>query len=130
MKKIMLVDDELHVLRILKMSLEKQGYEIDTFSNGQEALDALSSTTPDVLITDIQMPRMSGEELCKQISQRYPERAYLIIVLTSRTEIEHRQWSAEIDNLQFLEKPVSMRNLINGLNDYFSAQAEISKVGD
>ena len=128
MNRIMLVDDELHVLRILKMSLEKQGFETDTYTNGQEALEALEIFTPDVLITDIQMPRMSGEELCNQIGQRYPERKFLIIVLTSRTEIEHRQWSAQIDNLQFLEKPVSMRNLINGLNEYFAAQAESSQV--
>ncbi len=124
----MLVDDELHVLRILKMSLDKQGYETATYNNGQEALEALETSAPDVLITDIQMPRMSGEELCKRISQRYPERKYLIIVLTSRTEIEHRQWSAEIGNLRFLEKPVSMRNLINGLNEYFSAPQETSRV--
>ncbi len=120
MKKIMLVDDEMHVLRILKMSLQKQGYDISTYNNGQDALDALQHDTPDVLITDIQMPRMSGEELCYQIEQRYPDRQYLIFVLTSRTEIEHREWSAKISNLKFLEKPVSMRNLMLELDQYFS----------
>lgn len=121
MKKIMLVDDEMHVLRILKMSLKKQGYDIVTYSNGQDALNALQHETPDVLITDIQMPRMTGEELCKQIQQQYPDREYLIFVLTSRTEIEHREWSAKINNLKFLEKPVSMRNLMSELEHYFSA---------
>lgn len=122
MKKIILVDDEMHVLRILKLSLEKQGYEIDTYNNGQEALSALKQNHPDVLITDIQMPRMTGEELCKQIRIEYPNRKFLIIVLTSRTEIEHREWSASLDNLQFLEKPVSMRKLITQLDDYFKHQ--------
>ena len=125
MKKIMLVDDEMHVLRILKMSLQKQGYDIVTYNNGQEALDALESVTPDVLVTDIQMPRMTGEELCNQIQKRYPDRQFLIFVLTSRTEVEHREWSAKIDNLKFLEKPVSMRNLISELDGYF-AQREAS----
>ncbi|MBC8212994.1 MAG: response regulator [Gammaproteobacteria bacterium] len=120
MKKIMLVDDEMHVLRIMKLSLEKQGYDITTFNNGQVAFDALQQGWPDVLITDIQMPRMTGEELCKNIELKYPERSFLIIVLTSRTEIEHREWSAKINNLQFLEKPVSMRNLISKLADYFA----------
>lgn len=118
----MLVDDEMHVLRILKMSLEKQGYDIDTYNNGQEALDALEQEQPDVLITDIQMPRMTGEELCNQIEIRYPERKFLIFVLTSRTEIEHRDWSSKINNLKFLEKPVSMRNLMCELEDYFSPE--------
>lgn len=120
MKKIMLVDGEMHVLRIMKLSLEKQGYDITTFNNGQVAFDALQQGWPDVLITDIQMPRMTGEELCKNIELKYPERSFLIIVLTSRTEIEHREWSAKINNLQFLEKPVSMRNLISKLADYFA----------
>lgn len=122
MKKILLVDDERHALRILRLSLERQGYDIATCNNGQEAFDALQQITPDVLITDIQMPKMTGEELCKKIQQTYPDRPYLIIIATSRTEIEHREWSANIDNLKFMEKPVSMRNLIRILDEYFSQQ--------
>ena len=118
----MLVDDEMHVLRILRLSLEKQGYEIDTFNNGQDAFDALKQGMPDVLITDIQMPRMTGEELCKQIRIEYPNRSFLIVVLTSRTEMEHREWSSSFDNLNFLEKPISMRKLITFLDDYFTHQ--------
>jgi len=122
MPKIMLVDDEMHVLRILRLSLEKQGYEVDTFNNGEDALEALKRLKPDVLITDIEMPRMTGEELCKQVLIEYPDRNILIIVLTSRTEIEHRKWSANIENLQFFEKPISMRKLITLLDDYFTLQ--------
>jgi len=122
MQKIMLVDDEMHVLRILRLSLEKQGYEIDTFNNGEDALESLKRLKPDVLITDIEMPRMTGEELCKQIRIEYPDRDFLIIVLTSRTEIEHREWSASFKNLQFIEKPISMRKLIIQLEDYFTLQ--------
>lgn len=122
MKKIMLVDDEMHILRIMKLSLEKQGYEIVTYSNGEDAFNALKQGWPDVLITDIQMPRMTGEELCKNIRIEFPKRNFLIFVLTSRTEIEHREWSANFENLKFLEKPVSMRALIALLEDYFSHQ--------
>ena len=62
------------------------------------------------------MPRMDGEQLCQNIQTEMPERKFLIFVLTSRTEIEHREWSRQIENLQFLEKPVSIRNLIECLN--------------
>ena len=122
MKHIMLVDDEMHVLRIMKLALEKHGYDISTYSNGQDALDALHKEQPDALITDIQMPRMTGEELCKQIEKVFPERNFLIFVLTSRTEVEHREWSASIPNLRFLEKPVSMRLLMLELDNYFTQQ--------
>lgn len=120
MKKILIADDEPHVSRVLKQSLERSGYLVDTVLHGEAALENLQQSHPDVLITDIQMPRMSGEELCRRIQQEMPGRCFLIFVLTSRTEIEHREWSRQIDNLMFLEKPVSIRRLISMLNEYFA----------
>ncbi|MCP4766078.1 MAG: response regulator [Gammaproteobacteria bacterium] len=115
MTNILIADDELHELRVLKMSLEREGYTVNVCANGQEALEIVLRDPPDVLVTDIQMPLMTGEELCRQIDQRMPERNFLIFVLTSRTEIEHREWSRKISNLQFLEKPVSIRELLEKL---------------
>ncbi len=129
MKKILIADDEPHVLRVLKMSLEKEGYAVDVCANGVEAEALLRQEQPDILITDIQMPQMTGEELCKYIEQRMPERQFLIFVLTSRTEIEHREWSREIDNLLFLEKPVSIRNLVEKLDGYFAGTTDSWRVG-
>ena len=122
-KKILIADDEPHVLRVLKMSLEKENYQVETCANGREALDKLQIEHPDILITDIQMPKMTGEELCSHTNQQFPERKFLIFVLTSRTEIEHREWSRQINNLQFLEKPVSIRNLIETIDTYFTVNS-------
>ncbi len=129
MRKILIADDEPHVLRVLKMSLEKEGYAVDVCANGVEAVAKLREEEPDILITDIQMPQMTGEELCQYIKQRMPERQFLIFVLTSRTEIEHREWSREIDNLLFLEKPVSIRNLVEKLDGYFAGTTDSWRVG-
>jgi len=121
MKKIVIADDEPHVLRVLKLSLEREGYHVEAFPNAAKALVIIEQEQPDILITDISMPVMSGEELCRHIQQEMPDRKFLIFVLTSRTEVEHREWSRAIDNLSFLEKPVSIRNLINNLHEYFAA---------
>jgi len=123
MKKVLLADDEPHVLRILKMSLEKEGYAVETCANGMEAWTRIQNEHPDILVTDIQMPQMTGEELCLKIHEYMPEREFLIFVLTSRTEIEHREWSRQIDNLQFLEKPVSIRDLVAKLDDYYAGNS-------
>ncbi|RDH85515.1 MAG: hypothetical protein DIZ78_11290 [endosymbiont of Escarpia spicata] len=120
MKKILIADDEPHAIRILRQSLERAGYQVEGARNGLEAIEKLREQMPDVLITDIQMPRMTGQELCAQIVEEMPQRDFLIFVLTSRTEIEHREWSAGIDNLRFLEKPISVRKLIATLDEYFS----------
>ena len=122
MKKIVIADDEPHVLRVLKLSLEREGYSVEIFPNGQTALARLEQEAPDILITDIQMPIMTGEQLCLHIQQQMPDRKFLIFVLTSRTEIEHREWSRQIDNLLFLEKPVSIRNLVIKLDEYFQTR--------
>lgn len=128
MKKILLVDDEPHVLRILKMSLQKEGYDVETCANGLEAWTRIEHEQPDVLITDIQMPQMTGEELCLKIHEYMPDRDFLIFVLTSRTEIEHREWSRQIDNLKFLEKPVSIRDLIVKLDEYYAGHCDTKRV--
>ncbi len=123
MNRILRVDDEPHVLRVLKMSLEREGYAVEVCANGREALDLIEREHPDVLITDIHMPLMDGEELCRTIEQSMPQRRFLIFVLTSRTEIEHREWSRDISNLQFLEKPVSIRELTEKLANSSAASA-------
>ncbi|UTW07125.1 response regulator [Pseudomonas benzenivorans] len=116
--QILLVDDEPHVLRLMRLKLEGAGYRVDTAGNGKEGLQKLQQQLPDVLITDIQMPEMNGEQLCQAITEHWPDRRFLIVLLTSRTEVEHRRWSSGIDKLWFIEKPVSMRRLLDRLDDY------------
>ena len=119
MKRILLVDDEPHIIRLLKLALEKEDYAVDSALSGEAALQKISQEQPAVLITDLHMPGMSGRELCKRIEQEIPDRRFIIFVLTSGAGLEHRQWTAGIDNLVFLEKPVSIRKLLTMLETYF-----------
>ncbi|MDH3714653.1 MAG: response regulator [Gammaproteobacteria bacterium] len=121
-KRILVADDEPHVLRVLAHSLEREGYEVKTVANGADAYELVVQAAPDVLITDISMPKMTGQTLCERIQEQMPDRQFLIFILTSRTEIEHREWSAALSNVKFLEKPVSTRKLLNQLEDYFDLQ--------
>jgi len=112
MKRILIVDDHAPVLRVLKLGMEEAGYEVDTATNGSECLVKLCESQPDFLVTDIDMPRMNGKELCLAIQGQFPHRTFPIVVLTSRTELEHRDWTGDIPNLTFMEKPVSVRRLV------------------
>ncbi|MCH9694089.1 MAG: response regulator [Gammaproteobacteria bacterium] len=112
MQKVFIVDDHGPVLRVLRLGLEQAGYEVSSANNGSECLVQLCDQQPDFLVTDIDMPRMGGKELCFAIEKQFPERSFPIIVLTSRSELEHRSWTREIDNLGFMEKPVSVKRLI------------------
>lgn len=121
MKRILIADDEPHIARLLKLNLERAGYTVDVANNGRVAFERIQVCPPDVLVTDIQMPVMTGQELCTRIHEEMPEREFMIFVATSRTEIEHREWSSKIGNLTFLEKPISIRTLLARLDDYFES---------
>ena len=123
MKTVLIVDDEPHVIRIMRLALEKAGYHVDEAANGLQALEYLGQNSPDVMISDIDMPRMKGRELCEEMERTLPDRTFPVFVLTARAEHEHREWSAAIDNLGFMEKPVSIRRLLSTLDEYFAKQA-------
>ena len=112
MKRVLIVDDHAPVVRVLRLGIEDAGYEVDSAANGSECLVKLCESLPDFLVTDIDMPRMSGKELCLAIEKQFPDRTFPIVVLTSRTELEHRDWTRKIENLIFMEKPVSVRRLV------------------
>ena len=120
MKRIFIVDDEAPVIRVLRLALEAAGYEVESALNGSECLVKLCDGHPDFLITDIDMPRMSGKELCLAIEERFPDKQFPIVVMTSRTELEHRDWTRNIDNLTFMEKPVSVRRVTAHVNQCLS----------
>ncbi len=123
MKKVMIVDDHAPVIRVLKLGIEQAGYEVTTAGNGSECLVKLCDGLPDFLVTDIDMPRTSGKELCLAIEKQFPDRKFPIVVLTSRTEMEHRNWTSNIENLSFMEKPVSIRRLVSHINRCLSEPA-------
>ncbi len=121
MKKILIVDDEPHVSLLLKQFLERAGYSVNTAANGEEGLARLVEHTPDVLITDVQMPKMSGIELCETIAKRHPELGLFIILMTSRTDREIRLWVEQQGQIVMMEKPLSMRRLAIQLSQHFES---------
>jgi len=119
MKRILIVDDEPHITRVLKLYLERAGYAVDTAQNGQMALAEILKNEPDALMTDIQMPLMTGRQLCLALEEQLPQRTFPIFVMTSMTDREHREWTQKINNLEFLEKPLSMRAMTRALDKHF-----------
>lgn len=119
MKRILVVDDEAMARRLVCKTLTKEGYEVEQAANGQEAWEKLCVSIPDGVITDIDMPRMTGEELCRKISEEMPDRTFPIIVVTSKTALEHRTWARLMENVSFIEKPLSLRKLIEKMGPMF-----------
>jgi two-component system, OmpR family, alkaline phosphatase synthesis response regulator PhoP len=81
---ILLVDDEAHILHVLKLKLSNAGYEIMTAEDGEEALELALAHLPDLVITDFQMPFMSGLELCMKLREDQRTRQTPALMLTAR----------------------------------------------
>jgi CheY-like chemotaxis protein len=128
MKHILIADDEPHMARVLQQVLERAGYTVKTVRNGLEALQAVRNRQPDILVTDIQMPIMNGKALCETLAVELPQREFPIFVMTSMTDREHREWTAEIAGITLLEKPLSTRLLIQRFQTHFD-QTKISSAG-
>lgn len=111
MKRLLVVDDEPHVARVMRVSLARHGWSVEIALDGHEALAAISNRPPDAMITDIQMPGMGGEELCRQLHTQLPGRPFPIYVMTSMTARDQRDWARELGGIEFLEKPVSPRRV-------------------
>lgn len=120
MKKILLVDDQPHIIRVIKLTLDRKGFKVDTAVNGEEALEKLRDDDYDVLITDIEMPRMDGQRLCEAMHRQLTDLKLLTLVITAKTDQELRDWAVQLPQTEFLEKPLSLRRLTARLESYFA----------
>ena len=114
--RLILADDEAPTARVMSMALAKAGFDVSVFHNGKDALDAVLTNPPDVLVTDIEMPVMTGQELCQKLMEQLPDRTFPVYVITGVTDLVHRKWTRGISDLHFLEKPVSIRRLTQELS--------------
>ncbi len=121
MRHILVADDEPHMARVLQQVLERAGYAVQITRNGLEALEAVRVRQPDILITDIHMPVMTGQTLCETLATELPERTFPIYVMTSMTDRVHRQWTTDIAGITLLEKPLSTRVLVQKFKTYFDS---------
>ena len=124
MKSILIVDDEAHVARVLQLMLERAGYRVRIAPDGLAGLSQALAEAPDALVTDIQMPHMTGRELVAALHRELPDRRFPIFVMTSMTAREERDWVRGYDNLSFLEKPLSPRQLVVTLARHFETAAQ------
>ena len=120
---IMVVDDSLTVRRITGRLLEREGYRVITAKDGVDALEQLIDTTPAVVLSDIEMPRMDGFDLVRNIRADARLRAVPVIMITSRLADKHRRYAEEVGANHYLGKPYQEEELLALLAGYTQAQA-------
>ncbi|MEE9322198.1 MAG: response regulator [Granulosicoccus sp.] len=121
MKRILLVDAQAHVLRVMKLNLGRNDYEVDTALNGETALRLLREQRYDVLITGSDVPHIDEHQLCRKVHNMFASNAPLMLVIADcDSELEAPAWIEKLPNVERLVKPVSLRWIVARLNAYFN----------
>ena len=110
---ILIVEDIPHILELLEVTLKFKGYEVITARNGDEALNALLSVKPALILTDILMPRLDGYALAQEVRSN-PETRDIPIIFVSATFItpEDKDFAMSLGAVRFLEKPIEASELL------------------
>ncbi|MCF8001033.1 MAG: response regulator transcription factor [Halanaerobiales bacterium] len=126
-EKILVVDDEFKIRKVVRAYLEKEGYTVITAENGQEALNYFKDQTINLIVLDLMLPELSGEDVCRRIRQKSD---IPIIMLTAKGQENERIEGLNIGADDYVVKPFSPRELVARIkailrrSDYKTPKAE------
>src|SRR5947207_8701036 len=123
MAKILVVDDEEHIVMILKDSLEFSGFQVSTAYNGEEALESVDKEHPDLIVLDIGMPKLDGWEVCRRLKSNDETRPIPIIILTAYAQVSDRKKGAVLGAERFISKPCDLTYLVEEINALLAQKA-------
>lgn len=111
-KKILVVDDEKHMQELLKYHLLKNGYEVRVAGNGLEALAEVKQSKPDLIISDVMMPKMDGYEFCKKLREEDETKTIPFIFLTAKGQLPDKIQGLKIGADDYIVKPFNPEELM------------------
>ncbi|MES2546647.1 MAG: Hpt domain-containing protein [Pseudomonadota bacterium] len=120
--RALVVDDSLTMRKVLGRLLEREGYEVLVAKDGMDAMQVLQDATPDIILTDIEMPRMDGFGLARNIRDDARTANTPLIMISSRTADKHQNLAKEIGVDAFFGKPVHDEELISKVNELLAKQ--------
>ncbi|RZL09164.1 MAG: hybrid sensor histidine kinase/response regulator, partial [Rubrivivax sp.] len=115
---VLVVDDSLTVRRVTQRLLTREGYRVTLAKDGLEALEKLAEETPLVVLSDIEMPRMDGFDLLRNIRNDERWKAIPVVMITSRIAQKHRDYAMELGANHYLGKPYSEEELVGLVGQY------------
>lgn len=129
-KKILVVDDERHIVRLVEVNLARAGYDVVTAYDGVEALEKVKAEEPDMIVLDVMMPRMDGFEVLKRLQADPDTQDIPVIMLTAKAQDADifRGWSSGVSS--YLTKPFNPRELLTFVERIFQSLEDGGPRGD
>ena len=116
-KTVLVVDDEIHIVHVVAIKLRNNGYEVISADNGAEALELALRDKPDIIVTDYQMPIMTGLELVGNLRKHEETKDIPVIMLTARSFAISQEQQDELKISGCLSKPFSPKELLGDIED-------------
>ena len=126
-KKVLIVDDEIHIVHVVAIKLRNNDYDVISAENGAEAFKLACREIPDIIVTDYQMPVMTGLQLVEKIRRCDQTKDIPVIMLTARSFAIEDQQKEELQISQCLSKPFSPKELLENINDILYDRAVINR---
>ena len=119
-KKILIVDDDHTIVELLSRVLGREGYQICTAFDGEEALFQLGAEHPDMILLDLNLPKLPGEEVCKQVRANEKTKDLPVIMITAKISESEKIIGKVIGANHYITKPFNINDLISIVDDTFS----------
>src|SRR4051812_16522110 len=119
MERVLIVDDDPDIQRLVSYNLTQAGYEVATAETGRTALESVQKHPPDLIILDLMLPDVDGMEVCRTLRQREDSRRIPIVMLTARGEEIDRVIGFELGADDYVMKPFSPRELVLRVKSIF-----------
>ncbi|MDH3391244.1 MAG: response regulator [Desulfobulbaceae bacterium] len=111
-KYVLIVDDEPNIVLSLEFLMKKEGYEVRSVSNGQEAMQAIAEKSPDLVLLDVMMPRKDGYEVCQELRATPSREDIKIIMLTAKGRDVEREKGLALGANDYITKPFATKELV------------------
>jgi diguanylate cyclase (GGDEF)-like protein len=110
--RVLVVDDEEHIRKIVRFQLEKAGYIVDGAEDGLQALKAVDACPPDLVLLDLMMPNMDGYEVCRRLKSNYQTNHIPVIMVTAKADLENKLQGFEDGANDYIAKPFAVSELL------------------
>ena len=111
-KKILIVDDHLELIKALSLTLQRKGYQIEYSSNGENAIELAHATIPDLILLDIQMPKIDGYQVCTRLKSHPQTKAIPIIFLTAHDDVDFKVKGLALGGVDYVTKPFDLKEIL------------------
>lgn len=116
-KHVLVIEDEPNIIEAISFILSRDGWQVDTHSNGHDAADVVRAKAPDLLILDVMLPGASGYEILTELRSKDATRDLPVLMLTARGQSKDREMAEKIGASRFMTKPFSNAEVLEAVRE-------------